>query len=31
MKQKLQLSELKKDNFATRRSLFPWQLFRKFV
>jgi len=25
MKQKLQLSELKKDNFATGRSLFPWQ------
>jgi len=24
MKQKLQLSELKKDNFATGRSLFPW-------
>ena len=24
MKQKLQLYELKKDNFATGRSLFPW-------
>jgi len=31
MKQKLQPSELKKDYFATGRSLFPWQFFRKFV